>query len=68
MEKVQSLFGRQEMVDVMMTVVIVMDTPTVYIHSLSVRRRITESRRGIPKLVRQHSPRHSVAARGENKK
>ena len=68
MEKVQSSFGHREMAVVMTTAVTATDTRTVYIHCLSARRRITESRRGIPKHARRHSLRRSAADRGENKK
>jgi hypothetical protein len=68
MERVQSSFGRQGMAVVMTTVVTATDTPTVYIHCRSARRRITESRRGTPKHVRQHSPQHSAADPEESKK
>jgi hypothetical protein len=68
MERVQSSFGHQATAVVMTTAVTVTDTPTVYTHCLSARRRITGSHRGTPKHVRQHSLRPSAADQEESKK
>ena len=68
MERVPSSFGRLVMAVATTTAVTAMDTPTVYTHCLSARPRITESRRGTPKHVRQHSLRLSVVDQEESKR